>query len=98
MQTVGSANKNAPSIAEERAVAGTAGGAGCEVGNDDNIEFETLGLMNRKHANHFIEFRNDLGFRFTNRSVMSAIPQVAHDLIERRSALPRQTSRDLDQL
>ena len=76
MQSIGCANEKSPSVAEERAIPRTSCRSGSEIGNDDDIELEALGLMHRKHPHHVVGLRDDLRLRFANRCVVRAIPEL----------------------
>ena len=98
METVSCTAKHSPLVAEERPVSGTASRSCGKVRNDNNIEFKTLGLVDRQQTDDIVVLRNNLRFRLADRRIVGAVPQVCHDFIESRCALPRQMPGNLDQL
>src|SRR5947207_6327521 len=98
MQSICCANEQAPPVAEKSTIASTARGPRSEIGNDDDVEFQTLRLMDGEYSNHIVELGNNLGFRFANRCVLGAVAQITYDIVQRSCSLPRKNSGDLDQL
>src|SRR5262245_39394300 len=98
VQSIRGSDEDAPSVAEERAVAGISAGARREIGNDHDVEFETLGLMHAEETDNLVFLTDDLGLGFPNARVLRAVAQVADDVVEGGGSLAREPTSDFDQL
>src|SRR5216117_3995698 len=97
VESVSSAGEESPSIAEEGPVACCASRFRRKIGNNDNIEFKALRLMDREDADDLIVLGNDLCFRFAHRRVVGPVAKIADDVVQCGCALTREASCDFDQ-
>src|SRR5215471_20361069 len=97
MQAVCGTHQQPPAVTEKCPVAGSAAGARGQIGNNDNIEFQTFRLMNGKQTDNLIGLGNNLSFRFPDARVVRAIAQMSNDIVESDNSLPRKFPSDLDE-